>query len=353
MKRKLLLGVGALAALTLLPDRRTRRSVAPDARPESEGAGPVSVAATAVPRGLAGAPPALVPASVPAPAPVVARRGLRGGVDVVVTAFRTALKGNVTDTGAALAYYAFLAIPATLLIAVGVFGLVAGEGAVDSIVEKMDGVVPQSALDLIRDTLTRVTRNSGGGLSLALIGLLLALWTASGAMSALIRGLNRVHGVEEDRGFARQRLIAAALLGWTLLALAVSFGLLVLGAPLSRALGEAVDAETTVASLWWAAQWPVLIAALLVAFAGILRIGPAGPRHDRRAVLWGALVATVLFVAASGLFAVYVSGFSDYGAAWGSLSAVIVMLTWLWLASIAVLLGGYVEAEIERRTAPG
>ena len=101
--------------------------------------------------------------------------------------------------------------------------------------------------------------------------------------------------------------------------------------------------------LWWAAQWPILASALVIAVAGILRAGPAGGRHPRRAVIGGAVVAAVIWVAASGLFAVYVSRFGNYGAAWGSLSAVIVMLVWLWLTSLAILLGAQVEAEIERR----
>jgi membrane protein len=213
----------------------------------------------------------------------------------------------------------------------------------------MDGVVPDDALSLIEDSLTRVTESAGGGLTLAVVGFVLALWTVSGAMSALMRGLNRVHDVPETRSFARQRLTALALLAWALLAVLVSFGLLVLGAPLSRAVGEALDAETAVGWLWWGAQWPILGGALLIAVAGILRVGPAGGRHRRRAVIGGALVAVAIWVAASGLFAVYVSRFGSYGAAWGSLSAVIVMLTWLWLTGLAILLGAQVEAEIEDR----
>jgi membrane protein len=133
----------------------------------------------------------------------------------------------------------------------------------------------------------------------------------------------------------------------------VSFGLLVLGAPLSQAAGEALDAETLVGWLWWGAQWPILGGALLVAIAGILRAGPSGEPGRPRAVLSGAAFAVVIFVVASGLFGVYVSRFGSYGAAWGSLSAVIVMLTWLWLTSLAILLGSEVEAEVERRARGG
>ena len=331
MRRRRLVALGVVVGLALLPDRRGSQPPPPPARPLSEPVAPAVVADL----------------TAPAPRPAAWRRWL----DLLVASVRAAMAGNVTDVAAALAYYAFLAIPAVLLVAVGIFGQVAGPHAVDSIVNRLDGVVPDDALTLINDTLTRVTNGSGGSLTLVVVGFVLALWTASGAMSALMRGLNRVHDVPETRSFARQRLTALALLAWGLLAVIVSFGLLVLGAPLSNALGDAVNAETLVGWLWWAAQWPILFGALVIAVAGIMRAGPAGDHHDRRAVLGGAAVAAVIWVAASGLFGVYVSRFSSYGAAWGSLSAVIVMLVWLWLTSLAILLGAQVEAEIERRGA--
>ena len=312
------------------------------------------IAALAFPRRAAPTVPedrraATVPVPTP-PAPSPPRPvGWRDTPDVLKTSLRAALAGKVTDVAASLAYYGFLAIPALLLVAVGAFGVFAGPGTVQSLLDRLDGVVPDDALSLIGDSLTRVTENSGSGAGLAVVGLLLAVWTATSAMSALMRGLNRVHGVEETRPFARQRLTALALLAWSLLAIGLSFTLLVLGAPLSRALGDALDARTLVDWLWWGAQWPILAAALLVAVVGILRLGPADVRNSLRAELAGAGVTVVISVVASAGFGIYVSRFGDYGAAWGSLSAVIVLLTWLWLTSSALLVGAQVQAEVERR----
>lgn len=331
-----MIAAGLLAALIVLPGRRGPGPASPTT-PISAPLAPAEAAGLrGAARSLGDHPPAW-----------------RRGADVVITAVRTGLRRNVTDVAAALTYYAFLAIPAALLVAVGVFGLVASEDTVADLLERMEGVVPAEALTLIGDSLTRVTENAGGGLGLAAIGLALALWTASGAMSALMRGMNAVHGRQESRSFARQRLTAVALLGWSLLAIAVSFGLLVLGAPLSRAVGDALGAEALVGWLWWSAQWPILAGALLVAVAGILRAGPAGAPGRPRAVLAGAAFAVAVSIVASGLFGLYVARFGSYGAAWGSLSAVIVMLTWLWLTSLAVLLGSEVEAEVERRARAG
>ena len=326
MRRRTLVGLGLLAALAIGRRGRAGRPAA-DAR----------------------APTIAAPRARPAPGAPPAPGGLRGAVGILRSALTAFRARNLTDVAAALAYYAFLAIPATLLVAVGVFGLFAGPDTIQSLLDRLDGVVPDDALSLIDDTLTRVTQSSGSGAGLAAVGLVLALWTASGAMSALMRGLNRVHGCAEDRSFARQRGTAVGLLAWSLLAGMVSFVLLVLGAPISAAIGEALDARTLVGWLWWGAQWPILAAVLAVAVAGILRLGPARARHNARAEAAGATVAVVIWIAASALFGVYVSRFSSYGAAWGSLSAVIVMMTWLWLTSVAVLLGAAVEAEVERR----
>lgn len=327
---------GALALLALIPDPRRRARRQP---------------------GIAAPPPSPLPARPPTPtraAPAASATGgpgarIRAAAGLLRDALRRALRANVTDAAAALAYYAFLAIPAVLLVAVGVFGAVAGPGAIAEIVDRLDGVAPDEALTLIDDTLTRVTESSGGGLGLAVLGLVLALWTSSGAMTALMRGLNDAEGRREDRGFVRQRVTAVALLGWVLLAGLLSFGLLVLGAPLSRAVGAAVGAESAVAWAWWVAQWPILVLGLLAAVAGILRAGPAGPPPPSRLVSPGAVVAVAVWLAASGLFAFYVANFGNYGAAWGSLSAVIVMLTWLWLTSLAILLGAHVDAEARAR----
>lgn len=280
------------------------------------------------------------------PAP---RGAVREALDIAVTAVRGVFRAHLTDVAASLAYYAFLAIPATLLVAVGAFGLFAGETTIQSLLDRLDGVVPEDALTLIDDSLTRVTSSSQSGLGLAAVGLVIALWTSVGAMTALMRGLNRVHGCEETRSFPRQRLTALVLLAWSLVAVILSFGLLVLGAPLSEALGEAVGAESAVRWLWWALEWPILVTGLLAAVTAILRAGPACARHRLGAELTGAGVAVVIWLVASGGFAIYAARFGHYGAAWGSLSAVIVMLTWLWLTSLAILIGARVEVEIEER----
>ena len=268
---------------------------------------------------------------------------------IVVGAAKGAKRDTLTDVAAALAYYGFLAIPAVLLVVVGVFSRTAGTDTIESLVGRLEGVVPEEALTLIRDSLTRATENRSGGLVLIVVGLLLALWTATGAMNALMRGLNRVFGVEETRGFVRQKLTGLGMLLCVLLGLALTVGLLVLGPVLADKLGKTLDMEEAFGWIWWSAQWPILLVGLLVAFGGVLYLGPNVELRRWRLFTPGALVAVAVWLVASGLFAFYASQFSSYNKAWGSLAAVVIMLTWLWLSALALLFGAEINAEAERR----
>jgi membrane protein len=272
---------------------------------------------------------------------------------IVVDAAKGAKRDNLTDLAAALAYYGFLAIPALLLIVVGVFSRTAGTDTIESLVERLEGVVPEEALTLIEDSLARATENRSGGLVLIVVGAVLALWTATGAMNALMRGLNRVFDTEEDRGFVRQKLTGLGMLLCVLLGLGLTVGLLVLGPLLADKLGSALDMEDAFGWIWWTAQWPILLLGLLVAFGGVLYLGPDVELRRWRLFTPGALVAVVVWLIASGLFAFYASQFASYNKAWGSLAAVVIMLTWLWLSALALLFGAEINAEAERRRDAG
>ena len=266
----------------------------------------------------------------------------------LLRAAKKAKGDNLTDAAAALAYYAFLAIPAALLIAAGLFGLVAGPDAIRTLLGHLSSVLPQDALHLVNQSLTRLTQSQGTGLALVIVGAVLALWTLSGAMNALMRALNLAYDRRETRSFVRQRLTALGMLAWMLIAFLLAFGLLVLGLHLAGWVGDGVGARGTVEWIWWVAQWPVLILGLLLAFAGVLYLGPNVDHPRWRFLTPGAVLAVIVWLVASGLFAVYASRFGSYNKAWGSLAAVVVMLTWLWLSGLALLLGAELNAEIER-----
>jgi len=267
---------------------------------------------------------------------------------ILVRGFKEANRRHLPNLAAALAYYAFLAIPSALLVTVGVFSLVATPETVSSLVDTAGKVMPAEATKLLGDSLTRMTTEQAAAKTAIGVGVLLALWAVGGAMQNVIWALNLAYGREESRGFVRRRLASWAMAFFVFLAFVLTFGLLVLGPKLDDWIGSAVGAEGLVHIVWWIAEWPLLLGGLLLAFAAVLYLGPNVEHPRWRFLTFGAIFAVVVWLAASGAFAFYVSRFDSYNKAWGSLSAVVIMLTWLWLSSLALLLGASINAEAER-----
>jgi membrane protein len=269
-----------------------------------------------------------------------------------VAIFKRAVKksneDHITNLAAALAYYAFLAIPATLLIAAGLFGLFAGPHAVTTMIGKLHGIIPSQASSLLEGSMNRLTQQQGTSITLIAVGGVLALWTLSGAMQNVMWALNTAYDQDETRGFVRRRLAAAGMAVFMMTASALVLGLLVLGPHLSGWIGNAIGQKTLVELVWWIAQWPLLIGGLLLAFGVVYYLGPNIEQRRWHFITFGAVFAVLVWLLASGAFAFYASRFGSYNKAWGSLSAVVVMLTWLWISSVALLLGAEVNAEAER-----
>ena len=248
----------------------------------------------------------------------------------------------------AIAFNLFMTIPAAALVAVGVFALAASAGTAGRLLQHLSSVLPASVIALADKSLTQVNRHPGGGTVMIVAGALLAVWSLTGAMSTLQWALNITYDRTESRGFVRARLAAVAMLLCVGVAFALAFGLLVLGPQAIVWVGSATAQPTVVSWVWWTLEWPVLVGVLLIAFGGIYRFGPDRDDAQLRFVTAGSVCALAVWLAASGGFAWYVSNVGSYNKTWGSLAAVIIMLTWLWLTSLALLVGAAIDAEAER-----
>ena len=272
----------------------------------------------------------------------------RDYVAVVRRALKKFNEDHMTNIAAALAYYAFLAIPAALMVAVGVFSLVAGPNAVETLIGKLNGIMPGQATSLLDSSLKNLTQHKGTGVAILGVGSVLALWSLTGAMQNVMWALNIAYDRDERRGFLRRRVTALTMVAFALIGFALAFGVLVLGPHLSTWIGNAIGSKTIVKIAWYIAEWPLLVGGLLVTFAGLMYYGP-NVKHPRwRFLSFGSALAIVIWLVASAAFAVYVSMFSSYNKTWGTLAAVVVMLTWLWLSAVALLLGAEINAEAER-----
>ena len=267
---------------------------------------------------------------------------------ILVRAAKKFNSDHMTNIAAALAYYAFLAIPAALMVAAGVFSILAGPHAVATVIDKLNGILPGQAVSLLEGSLRNLTHHKGTGIAVLSIGGALAFWSVTGAMQNVMWALNIAFDRDESRGFVRRRITAVWMVVFALLGFALAFGVLVLGPQLSGWIGSALDAKTLVKIVWYVAEWPLLVGGLLVTFAGLMHYGPNVERSRWRFFTFGSVLAIVTWLVASGAFAFYVSKFGSYNKAWGALAAVVVMLTWLWLSAVALLLGAEINAEAER-----
>ncbi|TML54568.1 MAG: YihY/virulence factor BrkB family protein, partial [Actinobacteria bacterium] len=193
-----------------------------------------------------------------------------------------------------------------------------------------------------------LTQNSGTSITVLSIGGVLAFWSLTGAMQNVMWAVNIAYDRDDRRGFVRRRITALWMVVFALIGFGLAFGVLVLGPHLSTWLGNAVGAQTLVKTAWYVAEWPLLIGGLLFVFAALRYYGPNVEHPRWRFLSFGAVVSLIVWLAASGAFAFYASRFSSYNKTWGSLAAVVVMLTWLWLSSVALLLGAEIDAEEER-----
>ena len=254
---------------------------------------------------------------------------------------------NVSLLAAGIGFYAFLALFPALTALVSIYGLFADPAQVQQQVQSASGVIPEQARAIVQSQLERIARSSGGALGVgAVIGILAALWSANKATKGLFQALSFIYGEKEERSFLKLNGQSFLMtLAMVIIALAAIFLIAVLPAVISAiGLGSGASTLTTIA------RWPVLIGVVLVAFAALYKYGP-----DRESPKWrwaspGALIATVLWLVASIGFAIYAQNFGSYNKTYGVLGAIVVLMVWLFISAYVVLIGGEINAEMERQT---
>ncbi len=272
----------------------------------------------------------------------------RDWIDVFKRAVREALDDGITMTASAVAYSSFFAIPSTLILALGLFTLFSDAETIRDFMDRLDAFMPAEATQLLGDSLTRLEEQPSAGLVLTILGFVLALWASTSAMTTYMAALNTAYDRKDGRSFVRRRLVALGLVIAMGGAIALIVFLLILGPFAQRGAENLLGMESVLSWAWWVLQWPILISGLLVAFALLQYFGPDVEHRAWRFVTPGSVIAVVVWLAVSAGFAVYTGLFESYNKTWGSLSAVIVTLTWLWLTGLALLFGGEVNAEVER-----
>lgn len=257
---------------------------------------------------------------------------------------------ELTDRAAALTYYGVLSLFPALLVLVSLLG-VAGKSATDKVLDNLQQLTPGSARDIITRAVEQLQTNSGTGSLMALLGIVLAVWSASGYVAAFIRSANAVYDMPEGRPVWK---ILPVRVGVTvvLMVLAVLSSLIVVfTGGLARQAGQALGVGDTALTVWSIAKWPVLVLLVTVMIAILYWATPNAKVKGFRWITPGSLLALVIWLLASAGFAFYVANFASYNKTYGTMAGVIVFLVWLWISNLAILLGLEFDAESVRQRA--
>jgi membrane protein len=254
-----------------------------------------------------------------------------------------------TDLAAGMTYYAVLSIFPGLLAVVSILGVFGqGEATTRTIIDLLEQLgAPPDALSLIEGPINQMTTATGAGLALV-VGIIGAIWTASGFVRAFGRAMNLMYDVDEGRPFWK---LYPVMLGVTLVLVTVvviMMLLLILSGGFAQALGDIIGLGETALMVWNIVRWPILVLLVVFMIAVLYYATPNIKQPKFRWLSIGAIVAIVVMALATAGFGFYVANFGNYNATYGAIGGVIVLLLWIWIMNVVLLFGGELDAEIER-----
>jgi membrane protein len=257
---------------------------------------------------------------------------------------------ELTDRAAGLTYYGILALFPALLVLISLLGI-AGRSATQTVLDNIQKLAPGAARDVLTNAVNQLQGSAGVGSILAIVGLLGALWSASGYVAAFIRTSNAVYDLPEGRPVWKVLPVRVGLTLALMILATVSALIVVLTGGLARQLGTALGIGDTALTVWSIAKWPVLVLLVTVMLALLYWAAPNAKGRGFKFVSLGSLLALLIWMLASAGFAFYVANFGSYNKTYGTLAGVIIFLVWLWITNLAVLLGLEFDAEMARERA--
>ncbi|HEX8121451.1 MAG TPA: YihY/virulence factor BrkB family protein [Solirubrobacteraceae bacterium] len=256
---------------------------------------------------------------------------------------------NLTDWAAAMTYYGVLALFPALIALVSIVGVVFSPTQITDALNQIAGQLgPKSAVDTLKGPIEGIA--SGGSKTgiMLIVGILAALWSASGYVGAFMRASNIMYEVDEGRKIWKLRPLQMLVTLTMILLVTLAAVAVVVTGPVAEAVGGAIGVSDTFVTVWDYAKWPVLIGIITLALAILYYASPNAKVGRFKFISPGAIVAVVIWILASLAFGFYVSNFGSYDKTYGSLGGVVVFLVWLWITNVAILFGAELNAERER-----
>ncbi|PWJ52698.1 membrane protein [Quadrisphaera granulorum] len=252
------------------------------------------------------------------------------------------------DLAAALVYYAVLALFPGLVAVISLVGVLGqGPQTTQALLDIIRGFAPADVAENLRPVLQQLQGSQGAGIGLV-VGILGALWSASGYVGAFSRAMNRIYGITEGRPVWVMRPTQLLVTVIAVVLVVAALIILVVSGPVARSIGDVVGLGSAAVATWNIAKWPVLALIVVVIIAVLYQLTPNIKRPKWTWTSVGAVTAILVWAVASALFGVYVSGFGNYDATYGTFATVIVFLLWLWITNLALLFGAELDAELER-----
>jgi membrane protein len=271
----------------------------------------------------------------------------RSWVGVLKRTVKGFQKDNLADWAAALTYYGILSIFPALLVLVSVLGLI-GEPATQPLIDNLDEVAPGPAQEIFTNAIENLQGSQGAAGVFFVIGILGAVWAASGYVAAFMRASNAVYAIEEGRPIWKTLPVRVGLTVLLMALTAISAVAVTVTGGLAREVGSLLGLGETAVTVWGIAKWPVLLLLVSFMFAVLYWAAPNVKQAGFRWISPGGILAVIGWVIASAAFAFYVANFGSYNKTYGALAGPIVFLVWLWISNIMILLGAEFNAELER-----
>ncbi|MEU9480912.1 YihY/virulence factor BrkB family protein [Streptomyces sp. NPDC048191] len=292
------------------------------------------------------------------PGPEVERRAPDAPTKLPKGAWGAVLKGalrefkddELTDRAAALTYYGVLSLFPALLVLVSLLGIT-GRSTTDAVLANIRKFAPGSARDIIIRAVEQLQSNAGVGSIMAIVGIVLAVWSASGYVAAFIRAANAVYDMPEGRPVWKILPVRVGVTVVLMVLAVISALIVVFTGGLARQAGTALGIGNTALTVWSIAKWPVLIVLVTIMIAILYWASPNARVKGFRWITPGSFLALIVWMTASAAFAFYVANFASYNKTYGTMAGVIVFLLWLWITNLAILLGLEFDAETVRQRA--
>jgi membrane protein len=263
------------------------------------------------------------------------------------------LWGQITEDhvgliAAGVAFYSLLALFPMLAAFVSLYGLIASPAEIERHFDLMAGILPSAGIDIMRQQLVALASQEAPKLGLVFVGALaFSLWSANRGIASMFEAMNIAYGESERRSYIKLNAITLAFTFGFIVFLVLALIAIAVVPPLLQSLWIGKAAQWLLSL----SRWPILLLLVITANAIVYRYGPSREKARWQWISWGSSVSAILWLLASAAFSFYAANFASYNETYGSMGAVVALMTWIWLSAYIIIAGAELNAELEHQTA--